>query len=447
MSETVQLEIIDIGNDGEGVAKDNGLIYFVPNTLIGDKIVAQVVKNKKNFANARLLEILEPSPYRIKLTNETCNECGGCKFQSYDYQKELEWKRNKVQGCITRLAKNKDVTVEPVIGMEHPFNYRNKTQYPIRKVCGRIEIGFFREKSYDVVPVKGCTIHNPHNEEIIKIVKDFLVKNNISIYNDVTKKGLVKHLMIKTSSKTGEEMVALVINGEHLPESEKLVEMLTKVPTVTSIIINHNTKHHAETLGNECTLIYGKPYIIDSIGDIDFKISPLSFFQVNNLQTQALYGKAIEFAEITDEDTVIDAYCGIGTISLTIAKKAKKVYGVEIVEEAIDMAKENAQLNNITNAEFYAGKSEVVIPNLYKQGVTADVIIVDPPRKGCDTKLLDTIIKMQPKKVVYVSCDPATLGRDIKYITDNSEYKLKNVQPVDMFPRSAHVETVIMMER
>ncbi len=442
-----QVEIIDIGEGGEGIGKINDFTLFVPHVVIGDIVEVQVNKLKKSYGYAKKLRLITPSPFRQEEGCELENKCGGCQFQHMHYLEQLKWKQKKVENCLKRIGKLENVKVEPTLGMDNPYHYRNKAQYPIRKVNGKVEIGFFATRSHRLVPLTECCIQHPKNAEIIQVVKAFLEENQISIYNDLTKKGLVRHLIIKTGYHTNEIMVCLVINGKKLPYSEKLVEALAKVQGVCSIVLNHPCEKNGVVLKDSYLLLEGKPYIIDTIKSLHFKISPLAFFQVNPVQTEVLYQKALEFAALTGDEVVWDAYCGIGTISLFLAQKAKKVYGVEILKEAIEAAKENALLNYINNVEFFTGKAEEVIPQLYKEGIVADTIIVDPPRKGCDIALLETLKSMAPQKIVYVSCDPATLARDLAYLTSEAGYQVEKVQPVDMFPQTTHVETVVLMSR
>lgn len=446
-NEHYEIEIMDMGEGGEGIGKINDFTVFVPGVLMGDIIEARIIKVKKSYGFGRMIRIIKPSPFRQEPGCELDGKCGGCQLQHMQYQAQLDWKQKKVENCLKRIGKLEGIAVEPTLGMEDPFRYRNKAQYPIREENGVVQMGFFAPRSHRLVPLTDCAIQHSENAKIMKIIKNFLEENKISIYNEETHKGLVRHLVIKTGYHAEEIMVCLVINGKKLPHSEKLVAALQEMPQITSIILNHQIEKSNVILGDSCTVLAGKGTIIDHIGPLKFNISPLAFFQVNPLQTEVLYGKALEYAELTGEETVWDAYCGIGTISLFLAQKAKKVYGVEIIPEAIEMAKENAKLNDIHNAEFFAGKAEEVIPELYKQGIVADTIVVDPPRKGCDEKLLQTLKAMAPQKIVYVSCDPATLARDLAYLTQEAGYKVEKVQPVDMFPHTTHVETCVSLKK
>lgn len=441
-----EMTITDIGTNGEGVGKINDFVVFVPEAITGDQLEVKILKVKKNLAYGKIEKILSPSPRRSEVTCEVAIKCGGCQLQHMSYEAQLEWKQSKVYNALTRIGGLKDIEVLPTLGMEAPAHYRNKAQYPIRKENGKVQIGFYMSRTHKVVDWSTCGIQDKRCEQIIEIVRNFLEVNNISIYDEETHKGLVRHLMIKTGFYTGEVMVCLVVNGNELPHSDKLLEALHVVEGLTSVLLNINKAKTNVILGHEIKVLEGRDYIIDTIGDLKFKISALSFFQVNPEQTKVLYDKALEYAELEGNETVWDAYCGIGTISLFLAQKAKKVYGVEIVAPAIENARENAALNDIHNAEFFVGKAEEVIPEQYANGLTADTIVVDPPRKGCDQALLETLVKMNPKKIVYVSCDPATLGRDLGYL-DQQGYKVEKVQPVDMFPHTTHVETVVLMTK
>lgn len=439
-----EMTITDIGTNGEGVGKINDFVVFVPEAITGDQLEVKILKVKKNLAYGKIEKILSPSPRRSEVTCEVATKCGGCQLQHMSYEAQLEWKQSKVYNALTRIGGLKDIEVLPTLGMEAPAHYRNKAQYPIRKENGKVQIGFYMSRTHKVVDWSTCGIQDKRCEQIIEIVRNFLEVNNISIYDEETHKGLVRHLMIKTGFYTGEVMVCLVVNGNELPHSDKLLEALHAVEGLTSVLLNINKVKTNVILGHEIKVLEGRDYIIDTIGDLKFKISALSFFQVNPEQTKVLYDKTLEYAELEGNETVWDAYCGIGTISLFLAQKAKKVYGVEIVAPAIENARENAALNDIHNAEFFVGKAEEVIPEQYANGLTADTIVVDPPRKGCDQALLETLVKMNPKKIVYVSCDPATLGRDLGYL-DQQGYKVEKVQPVDMFPHTTHVETVVKL--
>ena len=439
------IDIHDLGTRAEGIGKVDDFTIFIEKALPGDKIEARIIKVKKNFAFGKLIKIIGPSPLRQQAKCPVAGECGGCQLQHLTYQGQLDYKRKKVQDVLERIGKVENVEVKPTLGMENPYTYRNKAQFPVRKENGQLKIGFFAPRSHRIIDTDTCDIQHESNTEIIATVRRFLLDYDISIYDEEKHKGLVRHIVTKVGFHTGELMVCIVINGNTLPHSDVLVEKLSTIKGMTSIVLNHNKAKGNVILSSQITNLYGESTIRDYIGDIQFEISPLSFFQVNPVQTEVLYGKALEFAGLTGNETVWDAYCGIGSISLFLAQKAKMVYGVEIVPEAIEDAKRNAALNKIENVEFIVGLAEEVIPEKFKEeGIKADVIVVDPPRKGCDEKLLETIIEMAPKRIVYVSCDPGTLARDLNYLSQKG-YSVAEVQPVDMFPMTGHVESIILM--
>ena len=440
------VEIVDIGQGGVGIGKFEGFTVFVDGGLIKDKIKVKIIKSKKNYAVGEIVEILEPSPYRVeRKCSKELKACGGCQIQELDYKEQLNLKTNEVKQVISRIGKLDDVVIHDALGMEEPFRYRNKAQFPIQKVDGVPVIGFYKKKSHDIIPTDQCIIQHDVNDKIIKIIKTYIRAYNVSIYDEKTHTGVLRHLVTKVGFTTKEVMVVLVANGRKLPYLNELASVLKEnIPGFKTLVVNINREKTNVILGNENRIIYGDGKINDNIGDLVFEISPLSFFQVNPLQTEVLYNKALEYANLGENDTVFDIYCGIGTISLFLAQKAKKVYGIEIVEEAIKDAKRNAEINKLDNVEFYVGKAEEVVPKMYKQGKRANVVVVDPPRKGCDEKVLDTIISMQPDRVVYVSCNPSTLARDLNYL-DERGYKCLEVQPVDMFPHSVHIENVALI--
>lgn len=443
------ITIEDIGSEGEGIGKLDGYTLFVKNALAGDKVRVRAMKLKKNYGYARLMEIIEPSTDRVKPVCSIADKCGGCTLMHLNYDKQLEYKQNKVINCLTRIGGfHLEFEIEPIMGMEDPYYYRNKAQYPVG--CnreGEILMGFYAGGTHSIMDSDCCYIQAKENDNIIPVVKDFLKKYKISVYDEENHKGLIRHVLTRVGFQTGEIMVCVIINGKSFPYAEKLVEELVKVPGMTSISLNINQEKTNVILGDKVLPLWGQPYITDYIGDIKYQISPLSFYQVNPKQTTKLYEKALEYAGLEGHETVWDLYCGIGTISLFLASKAKQVYGVEIVPQAIEDAKENAKINHITNAEFLVGAAEEVLPAKYKEdGVYAEVIVVDPPRKGCAQSLLDTIVTMAPQKVVYVSCDPATLARDLRYLCDRG-YELKKVQAVDQFAHTVHCEVVIKLEK
>lgn len=441
-NEIINLKIEDIGSNGEGIGKLDGYTFFVKDALPGDLIEARITKENKNYGFARLEKILEPSVLRIEPPCKIASKCGGCQIQAMDYKSQLAFKENKVKNNLERIGGLKNLKINPIMGMEDPFRYRNKSQYPVGlNKEGKIVTGFFASRTHSIIETEDCIIGPPVNNEILEKIKSFMVSNKISTYDEKTHKGLVRHILIRNGFNTGEIMVVLVINGKKLTGWEVLVEDLKNIPDITSIALNINTEKTNVILGDRIINLYGKGYITDKIKDLEFRISPLSFYQVNPLQTEILYGKALEYAGLTGKETVWDLYCGIGTISLFLAKAAGKVYGVEVVKEAIEDAKVNASINGISNAEFLVGEAEnIVIKD------KPDVVVVDPPRKGCDEKLLETIVKVRPERVVYVSCDSATLARDLKILCEKG-YEVKEVQPVDMFPHSVHVETVVLLSQ
>lgn len=440
------VEIVDIGQGGVGIGKFEGFTVFVDSGLVKDKIKVKITKSKKNYAVGEIVEILEPSPYRVeRKCSKELKECGGCQIQELDYKEQLNLKTNEVKQVISRIGKLDDVVIHNALGMEEPFRYRNKAQFPIQKVDGVPVIGFYKKKSHDIIPTDQCIIQHDVNDKIIKIIKTYIRAYKVSIYDEKTHTGVLRHLVTKVGFTTKEVMVVLVANGRKLPYLNELASVLKEnIPGFKTLVVNVNREKTNVILGNENRIIYGDGKINDNIGDLVFEISPLSFFQVNPIQTEVLYNKALEYANLGENDTVFDIYCGIGTISLFLAQKAKKVYGIEIVEEAIKDAKKNAEINKLNNVELYVGKAEEVVPKMYKQGKRANVVVVDPPRKGCDEKVLDTIISMQPDRVVYVSCNPSTLARDLNYL-DERGYKCLEVQPVDMFPHSVHIENVALI--
>lgn len=445
-NDIVTLEIVDCGTDGEGIGKADGFTVFVKDAVIGDTIVAKIMKAKKNYGYGRLMEILKPSPYRVEPVCLSARQCGGCQLQAVSYEEQKVFKEKKLRGHLERIGGFTEFPMEPLIGMDDPYHYRNKAQFPVgRNKEGRIVTGFYAGRTHAIIENRDCALGIPQNKDVLDRVIAHMEKYNIAPYDEATGKGLVRHIFVRYGFFTGELMVCLIINGQDLPHQRELVEKLCEIPGMTSISLNINKKRSNVILGDKVKTIWGEDYITDKIGDISYEISPLSFFQVNPKQTWKLYSKALEYADLHGEETVWDLYCGIGTISLFLAQKAKFVRGVEIVPAAIEDAKRNAQINHIENVEFFVGKAEEVLPREYeKNGVYADVIVVDPPRKGCDEMLLKTILKMQPKRVVYVSCDSATLARDLRFLCDNG-YELKKVCGVDQFPQTVHVESIVLL--
>ncbi|MCM3669685.1 23S rRNA (uracil(1939)-C(5))-methyltransferase RlmD [Mesobacillus maritimus] len=441
-NEYIEVEFEDLTHDGAGVAKVEGYPIFVQGALPGEKAKVKVIKVNKGYAVGRLVELLERSAFRVDIPKEEQHKYGGCQLQHLSYEGQLKFKENQVRQVLTRIGKLADVTIHPVLGMEHPWKYRNKAQVPVGEKEGKLISGFFKPRSHEIVDTNESLIQLPEVNEAIQVVKEICSELGISAYNEENHKGDLRHIMARYGKQSEELMVVIITRTTELPGKKKLVEeVVSRLPKAKSIIHNVNSKRTNVIMGEKTKVIWGNEVIYDYIGDVKFAISAMSFYQVNPDQTKVLYDKALEYAELSGTENVIDAYCGIGTISLFLARKAKKVYGVEVVSQAIEDAKRNAALNDIENVEFAVGKAEEVIPNWYKQGVKADVLVVDPPRKGCDEALLNTITEMKPQKVVYVSCNPATLARDLRILEDGG-YKTLEVQPVDMFPQTTHVECV-----
>lgn len=458
-NDIVTVEITDIGVSGEGIGHVDGYTLFIKDAVIGDVVEAKVMKAKKNYGYARLMKVITPSEYRVEPKCAFARRCGGCQIQEMSYDRQLVFKDQKIRGNLERIGgftKDQiDTVMQPVVGMEHPFGYRNKAQFPFgTDKEGNPITGFYAGRTHDIIANTDCALGVEKNKEILEIILQYMRENKIKSYDEKTGKGLIRHALIRYGFKTKEIMVCLVINGKKLPKAERLIEKLIQIEGMTSITISPNTRRDNVIMGDSYEILWGQGYVTDYIGNVKYQISPLSFYQVNPVQTEKLYRLALEYADLKGDETVWDLYCGIGTISLFLAQKAKQVYGVEIVPQAIDDAKENAKINAIDNAEFFVGKAEEVLPEYYAEyerehnGETAhaDVIVVDPPRKGCDETLLETIVKMQPEKVVYVSCDSATLARDLKYLCANG-YEIRMCRGVDQFPQSVHVETVVLLSQ
>lgn len=502
-NDIVTVTIEDIGNEGEGIGKVDGFALFVKDAIVGDVVEARILKSKKNYAYARLEKVITPSPFRVESRCAYHRQCGGCQIQALSYEKQLEFKENKVRNNLLRIGgfspELLDAVMEPIVGMEEPYHYRNKAQYPVgTDKEGRVITGFYAGRTHSIIANTECYLGVPQNKKILETILEYMEKYHVSAYNEETGKGHVRHILIRTGFTSGEVMVCLVINGidkkakkqgRFLPQQEVLVGKLAKIQGMTSVSVSINTEKTNVIMGREVHTIWGEPTISDVIHvrdmqkagypltgqELVFKISPLSFYQVNPVQTEKLYSLALEYAGLTGRETVWDLYCGIGTISLFLAAKAKQVYGVEIVPQAIEDARENAKRNGITNAEFFVGKAEEVLPEFYEktskevrtEGLNSDsvaeasanpaeifhnadmlhpdVIVVDPPRKGCDEACLETMLKMQPERIVYVSCDSATMARDVKVLCEGG-YELKKVRAVDQFGHTVHVECVIMMQ-
>ena len=496
-NQMVTIEIEDIGADGEGIGKIDGFPLFVKDAVPGDLVEVKIVKAKKNYAFARLEKILEPSPDRTDPPCPFHRQCGGCQIQALSYEKQLAFKQQKVKNNLMRIGGFEegllDRIMEPIIGMEEPWRYRNKAQYPVGySKEGELIIGFYAGRTHSIIANTDCLLGVTENKEILETILSYMRENGVTAYDEKTGKGLIRHVLIRKGFTSGQIMVCLVVNARpeqkkgiglceksglpsrkkknglpvqekmnRLPAWEKLSEVLEKTPGMTSVSLNYNWENTNVIMGDVTELIWGEDTIKDTIHllevrgndfyptdtEVTYAISARSFYQVNPVQTEKLYSTALAYAGLTGEETVWDLYCGIGTISLFLAKRAKKVYGVEVIEQAILDARKNARENQIENAEFFVGKAEEVLPAEYeKNGVYADVIVVDPPRKGCDEMCLNTILKMAPKKVVYVSCDSATLARDLRILCDGG-YELKKVRACDQFCHSSHVEVVILLQR
>lgn len=439
------VNVIDNGFDGEGIAKINDFTIFIKGAIKGEKVKILVVKVLSSYAYGKIIEILEKSEYRTDEDCTTYKRCGGCSLRHINYKETLKIKQNAVQSLVNKTLKNQ-IEVEPTLGMENPFHYRNKLQYPVGVNRDGVPVmGVFANRTHEIIPIKKCLIQNELAEQVAKEVFTFIKENNISVYNEKTGKGLIRHIIVKIGVKTNELMCIIVINGNNIPKEKELVKVITsKFNNVKSIIKNINTKNTNVILGNQNISLYGNGYIQDKLGKYLFNISPMSFYQVNPVQAEKLYNLGIEGAKLSKDDVVFDLYCGIGTISLFMADYVKKVYGVEIVAEAIDMAKENAKLNNVNNTEFIAGDVEKVLDGLINiQKVIPDVIMVDPPRRGLDNTSINNILKIKPQRLIYISCNPATLVRDLAKLEDI--YEIQSIKPVDMFPFTSHVETVALL--
>lgn len=472
-NDIVTVNIEDIGNDGEGIGRADGYTLFIKDAVIGDTVKAQITKCGKNYGYARVEKVVTPSPFRVSPKCAFHRQCGGCQIQAMQYERQLVWKENKVRENLMRIggfaAERINAVMEHIAGMEEPWHYRNKAQFPIGyDRDGNLIAGFYAGRTHDIIANTDCLLGPAENREILEAVLSYMKENRVSAYRETTGEGLVRHVLIRSGFFSGEIMVCLVINGKRLPAEDKLVETLTKLQfserRIVSISVSVNTEKTNVIMGKKIRLLWGNEYMEDSLkvmnlsghGETEaaqteeriiFRISPLSFYQVNPRQTEKLYCLALEYAQLTGKETVCDLYCGIGTISLFMAKRAGKVYGVEIVPQAIEDARENARRNQITNAEFYVGKAEEVLPELFeRKGIRPDVIVVDPPRKGCDEKCLETMIAMQPERIVYVSCDPATLARDLKILCGGG-YEIRRVRAVDQFGHTCHVETCVLLSK
>lgn len=455
-NDLIELEIVDLGADGAGIGKwtdpsgtaEHAMTFFVKDALVGDKIRAKITKLKKTYGYARLTELIEPSCDRIEPKCPIHRQCGGCQIQALSYEKQLAYKQNKIRNHLARIGglDVDSIPMEPVIGMKEPFRYRNKAQFPIgRDKDGRLAAGFYAARTHTIIPADDCCLGVPQNKEVLAAILQWMEQHQIEPYNEADGTGLVRHVLIRYGFSSKQLMVCIVINGKALPNAEALTDKLLRIEGMTSISISINEQRSNVIMGSTAKTIWGAGYIEDSIGKVRFQISPLSFYQVNPVQTEVLYGKVLEYAGLTGEEVVWDLYCGIGTISLFLAQRAKKVYGIEIVPQAVEDAKRNAEINGIDNAEFFVGEAEDALEKLC--GNAPQVVVVDPPRKGCGEKLLDAICKVQPERVVYVSCDSATLARDLKVLCGGGDYVVDRWGGVDLFCQTVHVECVVLMSR
>ena len=458
-NDIVTADIEDIGVNGEGIGKVDGYTLFIKDAVIGDRVEAKVMKAKKNYGYARLMKILEPSEARVQPRCAFARKCGGCQIQEMSYEQQLAFKERKVRGNLERIGgfapELLDRVTDPAVGMDEPFGYRNKAQFPFGTDReGNPVTGFYAGRTHDIIANTDCALGVPVNREILEIILAFMKEYRIPSYDERTGQGLLRHVLIRYGFTTKEIMVCFVVNGSSIPHVDELIRRLCGIDGMTSITLSPNTRQTNVIMGDSYQILWGQGYITDYIGNVRYQISPLSFYQVNPVQTEKLYSLALEYADLKGGETVWDLYCGIGTISLFLAQRAGQVYGVEIVPQAIEDARRNAGINGIENAEFFVGKAEEVLPEYYEkyarehsgESARADVIVVDPPRKGCDEALLETIVKMQPERVVYVSCDSATLARDLKVLC-GAGYELEKVRPVDMFPMTVHVETVCLLSK
>jgi 23S rRNA (uracil1939-C5)-methyltransferase len=443
----IPVEIHGLGHSGEGVGRYEGLTIFVPGGVPGDRLDAKVTEVKKNYAKAVVSNVVEPSPNRVIPPCPVFGECGGCQLQQIAYPAQLDLKRQQVADAIERVGKLTGVTVHPTLGMDDPWGYRNKAQFPVGTRSGRIVAGFFAPGTHHIIDIEQCEIQHPLGNQIMREVKELAQRFGVPIYDERTHKGVLRHVLARVGRGTGEAMAVLVTNGPELPAGQKIAQaLMERMPAIVSVVQNINPERTNVVLGRKSRVLAGRDHIIDYIDDLSFAISPVSFFQVNPAQTEVLYGKALEYAALSGSETVLDIYCGIGTISLFLARQAQSVIGVEVVPEAIADAKANAERNEVANARFICGDATEEMPRLAGDGVRADVIVVDPPRKGCDEPVLRAMAEVGPERIVYVSCNPASLARDLA-ILQGLGYRTVEVQPVDMFPHTAHVECVARLVR
>ncbi|MCD8037337.1 MAG: 23S rRNA (uracil(1939)-C(5))-methyltransferase RlmD [Clostridiales bacterium] len=446
-NKTYTAECSSLGSEGEGIVKIDGFTLFVEGMLPGEKAEILIVKLKKNYGYGKVMKLLEVSDKRCEPACPYIKTCGGCSLQHMSYKSQLEFKRQKVKDCLERIGGLKEIDHMDTVGMDEPWNYRNKAQYPVGLgKDGKAIIGFYSPRSHRITDINSCMLQMKNADKVIKIFKDFINDFKIPVYDETAHRGLIRHILTRTGYSTGEIMVTIVANENKIPHTDELIKRLQNIDGLASIVLNINKDKTNVILGGKCITLWGKNTIRDKIGGISFDISALSFYQVNPVQTEKLYSLAVEAAGLTGNENVIDVYCGIGTISLFAAKKAKHVHGIEIVPKAIEDAKHNAEINGITNADFEAGKAEDILPKMFANGTRADVIFLDPPRKGLEPSVIDAVCGMEPDRIVYVSCGPATLARDMKLFAEKG-YTTNKVQTVDMFPQTGHVESVVLMTK
>ena len=442
----VRERIIDISHEGQGIIKIDGYTVFVKDGLIDDLVEVKISKTKKNFGFGKIVRIVEESKFRIESKCPVSKTCGGCQFQELDYSKELEYKEDMVRNNLERIGGIKNPPVEKIIAMEEPSRYRNNVQIPVGMNRGYPIMGYFKKSSNQIVDTDTCLIQDEIADRAMRLLREFMIDNNIQGYNPKTGKGLIRHLIVRNSKRTKDTMIIIVTNKKGLPKKDRLVKLFTEsMKEVTSIVNNINTGDASTLLGDRSEILFGEGHIIDYIADLKFRISPESFFQVNGVQTEKLYGKVKEFLQLKKTDSLVDLYCGIGTIGMYLAGSCREVIGIELVKESIVDARKNLRLNKIDNMSFREGYAEDVFPSLVKEGIGVDALVVDPPRKGLDSTVVESIIDLRPEKLVYVSCEPSTLARDLSILKDF--YKITKVQPVDMFPRTSHVETLVLLEK
>ncbi len=446
-NDIVEIKIEDNGSLGEGIGRIDNFTLFVPESVAGDTLEVKILKIKKSYGHAKQQKIIVPSEARQTPPCKFYSRCGGCNLQHMTYTHQLAYKTKKVREALRRIGGFEQIQVNETLGMDDPFHYRNKAQFPVGEQDGKLAIGFYSPRSHAIIDMDNCLIQHPINQEIIQKIRDYGTQSNVKPYDEATHKGILRHIVTKIGFNTGEIMVCLVINGKRLPHQDQLIESLKSIPGMTSIVVNSNMEKTNVILGDKTETIWGEPHIHDTIADLRFEISPLSFYQVNPVQTNVLYDRVLAFCGLSGTETVLDIFCGIGTISLFLARKAKHVYGIEIVPEAVQDAQRNAAQNDITNTTFLCGDAEAELTRMVEDtGIHADVIVIDPPRKGCDEALLAAIATIKPERLVYVSCDPATLARDLKILCADG-FVVEEVQPVDMFSQSVHVETVVLLSR